>query len=150
MARLALEFDASARLLPPWQEGVRAASPWIFIRVGRQPSASLLDTGAAWSIVRRDLALAAGFPLEGLRAALSTRLGRRSGTLVAEVPLAIECEQGWYEVDATCFVPDEGDDDLPVLLGWRGLLEKVGFALAPGDASTPARLYLALPGVSSG
>jgi hypothetical protein len=32
MARVSLEFDASTRLLPPWQEGVRAASPWIFIR----------------------------------------------------------------------------------------------------------------------
>jgi hypothetical protein len=102
VACVKLELDVSARLLPPWQEGVYARSPWIFLRAGGRPSVALLDTGAAWSIVRRELALAAGLPIEGLKAVLSTRLGRRSGVLVAEVPLAIECEQGWYEVDATC------------------------------------------------
>jgi hypothetical protein len=90
VTRLRLEFDASARLLPPWQEGVRAGSPWVFIRAGGQPSAALLDTGAAWSIVRRDLATAAGLPLGGVAAALNTQLGRKAGVLVREVPLSIE------------------------------------------------------------
>jgi hypothetical protein len=125
MGRIKLELDVSARLLPPWQEGVRGASPWIFIRAGGQPSVALLDTGAAWSIVRRELALAAGLPLEGLTAVLSTRLGRRSGCSSPRSRSRSSVSRG-------------------------GMLERVCFALAPMDASTPARLYMTFPGVSFG
>jgi hypothetical protein len=46
-------------------------------------------------------------------------------------------------------VPEEGHDDLPVVLGWRGLLENIAFAFTPEGVGTPGRVYLALPGAAS-
>jgi hypothetical protein len=57
MERIGLEFHASARLLPPWQEGVRAGSPWVFIRrrlpqPGRVGPCGRLDRGPRRSASR--------------------------------------------------------------------------------------------------
>ncbi len=96
--------------------------------------AALLDTGAAWSVIGADLAILLdadlGEPLEPLM--LSTRLGLLRGHL-HRLPITLVADPGCgsdLAVDATVAVI--ADWPGPVVLGYRGLLERVRFAFEPG------------------
>lgn len=117
-----LEFERSSPLQPAAEDGPLALLPGIILCVGRLRCVALLDTAAMWSVLRRDVVEASGIPIgEGEHIRMSTRLGLVPGALVAEVPLALWCDEGPFEVMVTCFIPD--DDVLPVTVGWCGFLE---------------------------
>lgn len=93
---------------------------------------ALLDTGAEWSVVAPHTARAGGAVPVGERFRLSTRHGAISGDLsVLDVHLLAEAGAN-LTVAAQVFVPDRWPADAPQLvLGFRGLLENIRFALAP-------------------
>ncbi len=94
------------------------------------PLLAQVDTGAAWSVLDREIAQALGFfEQAGPPANLSTRSGTIHGKL-HRTPLTIRADEGdSLEVDATVFVSSEwlhGN-----FLGYAGLLERIRFAVDP-------------------
>ncbi len=91
-----------------------------------------LDTGAAWSILSREVAEAAevAFGLPDLT--IATRLGDIRGHHV-RLPMALRAEEGNdLELEATFFVSRDWPGDN--FLGYSGLLEHIRFALdAPAN-----------------
>jgi len=97
---------------------------------------ALLDTGAEWSVIDWETAETVGDelgpPTEEIR--LSTRLGDYSGSL-CRVKITLLAEEGCgcdLCVDGTVFVSEQWEG--PVVLGYRGFLEKVRIAFDPGSA----------------
>jgi hypothetical protein len=132
-AQYCIEHDASRGLL------VVAAR----CKLGGQTATeyALVDTGAQWSLIGGDVADALGAeigePLEAIR--MQTRFGVMTGC--------------FHRVEVT-LLADEGDDllvpatvmvapDWPgaIVLGYRGLLERVRLALDPGDAHRDPWLF---------
>ncbi|MCK6685317.1 MAG: hypothetical protein L6R30_23180 [Thermoanaerobaculia bacterium] len=105
-------------------------------------SIALLDTGAEFSIMGRELAdvfeLAHGEPLELRR--MSTRLGSFDLEM-HRVLIKLLAEEGEdLEVDATIGIAKEPSSDLPVVLGYLGFLDRIRIALDPG-LSGDSRFY---------
>jgi hypothetical protein len=99
--------------------------------VGEFAVNALLDTGSQWCILPAQIAVAldeATLSHEpGER--LSTRLGTFAGRLV-RIPLALVAEEGeTLDVDATWFVSPDWPG--PAVIGWKGCLERIRFALDP-------------------
>ena len=90
-----------------------------------------LDTGAAWSILAPDTAIAAQVPLQSEHpAVLHTRFGTKHGHLV-RIPLTFIAEEGEsLETDGTFFITPDWPDGLN-FLGYSGLLDSFRFALDP-------------------
>jgi hypothetical protein len=64
-------------------------------------------------------------------AALQTRLGTISGS-IERISLRFPAIEGAsLEIDATCFISPDWPG--PTVLGWRGGLERMRFALDPND-----------------
>jgi hypothetical protein len=138
-----LEFDRSSPLQPAAEDGPLAVLPGVILRVGRLRCVALLDTAATWSVLRRDIVEAAGIQIgDGEPIRMSTRFGLVPGSLVAEVPLGLWCDEGPVELNVTCFVPD--DEVLPITVGWRGFLEKLSFALTPELPGMPGQIHFEL------
>ncbi len=138
-----LEFERSSPLQPAAEDGPLALLPGVILCVGRLRCVALLDTAATWSVLRRDIAEASGIPIGyGERIRMSTRFGLIPGSLVAEVPLGLWCDEGPVELAVTCFLPD--DEVLPVTVGWRGFLERLSFALTPERPGRPGRIHFEL------
>ncbi len=99
--------------------------------VGEFTINALLDTGSQWCILPAKIAMAldeatgSQEPTERL----STRLGTLAGRLV-RMPLAFVAEDGeTVDVDATWFVSPDWPG--PAVIGWKGCLERIRFALDP-------------------
>jgi hypothetical protein len=90
-----------------------------------------LDTGAAWSVLAPDTALAAQVPLKSDHpAVLHTRFGTKHGHLV-RIPLTFVAEEGEsLETDGTFFITLDWPESLN-FLGYSGLLDSLRFALDP-------------------
>jgi len=96
---------------------------------------ALLDTGAEWCVAAPALAAAFGWS-DGERiadATLSTRFGSMEGYL-ARVSLLLPALEGSdVRVEATCFIAEHWPG--PLVIGWKGCLERIRFALDPVDES---------------
>jgi hypothetical protein len=107
---------------------------------------ALLDTGAAWSIIGGDLAdmlrLRLGEP--GQTMILSTRLGRFRGDL-HELDIVRPAEQG-DSLTVTGSVLIAPGWTGPVMIGYRGFLERLRFALDPGAGPDDAWFFFASAG----
>jgi hypothetical protein len=112
-------------------EGPYQLSVGVECLVGEFAINALLDTGSQWCVLPAKIALAldeataSHEPVERL----STRLGTFAGRLV-RLPLAFVAEDGeTMDVDATWFV--SADWPGPAVIGWKGCLERIRFALDP-------------------
>jgi hypothetical protein len=100
---------------------------------------ALLDTGAQWSVLGGGIAELLLGDLEDLgeRIDLGTRLGRFTGALNRlDVILAADAELGRdLRIDATVLVVPDWPG--PIVLGYRGLLERTRVALDPSVEGRP-------------
>jgi hypothetical protein len=95
----------------------------------------LLDTAAEWCVLPAKLARDWGCaePAHQPEASLLTRFGRTNGHL-SRLSIVFPALQGAdLTVDATCFISDSWPG--PMVIGWKGCLERMRFALDPGDES---------------
>lgn len=94
---------------------------------------ALLDTGAHWSLVGGELASRLGESVgtDGPRISVSTRLGTHTGTLerLTVTLLALPGQGVDVDIDATVLLAPSWTG--PIVLGTRGLLERVRFELDP-------------------
>jgi len=90
-----------------------------------------LDTGAAWSILSKEIAAAIGAVEEtGERVTMSSRFGVHQGYLV-RLPVTFIADAGESLVtDGAFFVSNDWPLDL-TFLGYSGLLDSIRFALDP-------------------
>lgn len=106
---------------------------------------ALLDTGAEWSVIGGETAkiLEAEivFPTESFT--MSTRLGRISGSLY-RINISLLTEDDGYDltVESSVFVSEEWDG--PIVLGYRGFLERIRFALDPGISAGNQKFYFGI------
>lgn len=94
------------------------------------PILAQVDTGAAWSILERDIADGLGlFDESGPPVSLSTRRGTVNGRLV-RVPMTILADEGdSLRVEATLFVSQDWEQGN--FIGYCGFLERIRFAVDP-------------------
>lgn len=108
----------------------------ISCRIGQLPFRfeGLLDTGSEWCVMRADVARRFRPPLPGAEATVMlTRFGSIVGH-VQRVPITFPALEGEeLTVDATWFVSEEWPG--PMVIGWKGCLERIRFALDPSDES---------------
>ena len=107
---------------------------------------ALLDTGAAWSIIGGELAemLEPGSGASGQTMILSTRIGRIRGTL-REIDVVLMAERG-ESLTVTGSVLIAPGWTGPVVLGYRGFLERIRFALDPGAGPDDAWFFFSSAG----
>ena len=121
--------------LPASQQGGTAK---IYVRIEPEsfgsPIDAELDTGATWSVLNAEVAEAldllggSGEPLK-----ISTRLGEYPGRL-ERIRVDILADEGAsLTVDATVWVSQDWPGG--TFVGYRGLLERIRFALDPSDNS---------------
>lgn len=117
-------------------------------RVGNleETDLALLDTGAEWSVIGGETAkiLEGELELPTESFTMSTRLGRISGSLYRiNISLLAEEYHGYdLTVESTIFVSKDWDG--PIVLGYRGFLERIRFALDPGVMPGEQRFYFGL------
>jgi hypothetical protein len=102
---------------------------------------ALLDTGAAWSIVGGELAeiLEPGLGAPGQTMILSTRIGRIRGVLhELDIMLMAERGESLFVTGSILIAPGWTG---PVVLGYRGFLERIRFALDPGASPDDAWFF---------
>jgi hypothetical protein len=94
-----------------------------------------LDTGAAYSLLEHDVAMALGlFRLNGLRMRLSTRFGVIHGQLI-RLPLTLVADQGdSLDLEGPFFISPDWRGG--TFLGYTGLLDRLRIAL-----DSPANLF---------
>ncbi len=114
--------------------GHPAAAAGIHVRVAFEGVATLalLDTGASWSVLTAELAGELGLlEQEGEPLTLSSRVGRIEGKLVSARIALLADDGDSVELDSTVFV----SRDWPAgnFIGYSGLLERIRFAVDPGD-----------------
>jgi hypothetical protein len=117
-------------------------------RVGNleETDLALLDTGAEWSVIGGETAkiledeLAS--PTESFT--MSTRIGRIFGSLYrTNISLLAEENRGYdLTVESSVFVSKEWEG--PIVLGYRGFLERIRFALDPGVVPGEQMFYFGL------
>ena len=107
---------------------------------------ALLDTGAEWSVIGREPAIILedqlGPPTETFL--ISTRLGKIFGALHRiDIRLLAEQTCGYdLTIESTVFVSEEWEG--PIVLGYRGFLERIRFALDPGIVDGEQMFYFGL------
>lgn len=117
-------------------------------RVGNleETDLALLDTGAEWSVIGGETAKILedelDLPTESFM--MSTRLGRIPGSLYRINISLLTDENPGYDltVESSIFVSKEWDG--PIVLGYRGFLERIRFALDPGVAPGEQKFYFGL------
>lgn len=93
---------------------------------------ALVDTASQWCILPPDVALGLGYPptAEG-DACLHTRFGVLSGELI-RLPVFFLADEGEpTEVEATWFLSPDWPG--PLVIGWKGCLERIRFAFDPRE-----------------
>jgi hypothetical protein len=107
---------------------------------------ALLDTGAEWSVIGGDTAAdiqdELGAPIESFR--MSTRMGSIDGSL-HHVNITLEAGENSgndLTVESTVFVSEDWEG--PAVLGYRGFLERIRFALDPGISPGEQIFYFGL------
>ncbi len=107
---------------------------------------ALLDTGAEWSVIGGETAkvLEDELDLSTESFTMSTRLGRISGSLYRINIRVLAEENLGYDltVESSVFVSKEWEG--PTVLGYRGFLERIRFALDPGVIPGEQMFYFGL------
>ncbi len=94
---------------------------------------AMLDTAAEWCVLPQELVAALGVHAqpEDSWVRLDSRLGRFDGFL-ARIPITLLADEGPdLTVNATCLICPDWPG--PMVLGWKGCLERFRFALEPED-----------------
>lgn len=104
---------------------------------------ALLDTAAEWSVVGEDTAELLELPVESpaQQITMNTRRGDLHGGLY-RIPITLLAESGFGRdlvVEGTVFVSKDWDG--PVVLGYRGFLERLRIAIDPGSRLDEARFF---------
>lgn len=117
-------------------DGADAETAKIFIKVVfdslESPILAQLDTGAAWSILNKEIASelslldGTGQPIK-----ISTRLGAFRGRLERTLIEIVADDGDALSVEATVFVSSDWPGHN--FIGYSGLLERVKFAIDPSD-----------------
>lgn len=135
----------AARLLSEIPVGPHVLPVALCCRIGESmgEEIALLDTGAAWSVVHREVVEAVGLAEDpdGALLTITSRFGSHSGR-VTPLPLTLLAEDGWgddLEVSARAVVMDDWPG--PVVLGYHGVLETVRLAIDPGVLPGDAYVY---------
>ncbi len=106
----------------------------VVCRIGGRPEeeVALLDTASQWCILTPTVSLALGCDLDAIGDThLHTRFGRLTGQLM-RFPIFFVAEEGeTVEVQATWFV--SGDWPGPIIIGWKGCLERIRCGLDPSE-----------------
>ena len=93
---------------------------------------AILDTGAQWSVLDREIAESVGLTsADGLAITLKHKNGESHGKLVKANVRLLADEGQDLVVEATVFVPDENHDVGGTFLGYTALLEQVRLGLDP-------------------
>lgn len=93
---------------------------------------ALLDTGAEWSVLDREIAEQVGIAdAEGEVITLRHKEGATDGKLVRTTVTMIADEGDALDVDATVFVPDNAWPSGRNFIGYSGFLEKIRIGLDP-------------------
>lgn len=124
-------YTGSAGYLADYIEGPHEIFVAIECLVGDFSLNALLDTGSQRCVLPARIAVAIEevAAADGLVERMSTRFGSITGRLL-RLPLALVAEDGeTLDVDATWFVSAEWPG--PAIVGWKGCLERVRFALDP-------------------
>jgi Aspartyl protease len=97
-----------------------------------EPFLALLDTGAEYSILDREIAAEAGLEqLEGQNITMTHRDGRTPGRLV-RISMRVLADEGeTLLVDATVFIPQDVWPTGRNFIGYTGFLERVRVGLDP-------------------
>jgi hypothetical protein len=102
--------------------------------VGHDPAKydALLDTASQWCILPPDVALQLGYvPTDQGETRLHTRFGVLTGELI-RLPIFFLADEGEpAEVEATWFLSPDWPG--PIVVGWKGCLERIRFAFDPRE-----------------
>jgi hypothetical protein len=110
---------------------------WILVRFDELPKDfAVVDTGAPYCVLSREQAslIHPGYRTSATEPITMTVRGHRNlpGVLI-RLPVTVCAEEGDdITIDGTVFVPDE-DAGLPNFVGYRGLLERINFAVDPRE-----------------
>ncbi len=137
-------YTGASPYLVDWLDTPHRLLVAVECRVGNLPilTAGLLDTASEWCVLPPALAKRLGCDLEPDPAVprLLTRFGPIAGRLERITVTFPATEGNDVEVDATCFV--SADWPGPLVIGWKGCLERLRFALDPSiEAFYFAELY---------
>jgi len=106
----------------------------VLCRVGDRPEeyAALLDTASHWCLLPPAVARLLGCDLDAVSDThLLTRFGRLTGNLLRFRTFLVASEGESVEIEATWFVCTDWPG--PMVLGWRGCLERIRFGFDPGE-----------------
>jgi len=97
------------------------------------PQVGLFDCAGEWCVLPTSVAEELGLDLEpdGITPALHSRFGLITGRL-ERLPLRLLAMDGdSAEIEATCFISRDWRG--PMVIGWKGCLERIRFGLDPSD-----------------
>lgn len=127
------EYTGKARYFTGLPSAVGSLLVAITCRVEGLAIRSLLDTASEWCVLRWETAIALGWSAvsSGPPVPLSSRFGQVEGWL-ERLSLSFPAEEGvTLEIEATWFISEDWPG--PPVLGWKGCLERLRFALDPGE-----------------
>lgn len=115
---------------------VENRSARIYVRVAvpgmEETFLALLDTGAEWSVLDREIAEQLGIAeVEGPTITMRHKEGSTPGKLIRTTVTMIADEGVGLDVDATVFVPDSAWPTGRNFIGYSGFLEKIRIGLDP-------------------
>lgn len=133
--RLDRLYSGAAPYYPDHQSGPHRLFVAVSCRVEDRdtPVHALLDTGSEWCVLPPVIGTDLGLDLNPgrRRVPLHTRFGTIQGRLV-RLRLHLVAEVGSsLEIEASCFVSQDWPG--PLIIGWKGCLERIRFALDPGE-----------------
>jgi hypothetical protein len=144
--RFSQEYPARASYLADFRAGPHRLVVAVACQLGPLPYFALLDTAADWYVLPPEVAVELGFGLEPdpVVPPYSTRQGLLLGRHKRVPVILLAAEGDPLEVDATWFIsPDWAG---PMVIGWKGCLERLRFALDP----TPGEEFIYFGPVQEG
>lgn len=125
------DYTGSPYYIPNHQYGSYNLLVAVSCAVGqsRTPVYGLLDTASEWCVLPVNIATELGYSFGPTSdtSLLHTRFGLIHGRL-ERMDIRLPAEDGSdLTVDATCFISEDWTG--PLVIGWRGFLERIHFAL---------------------
>jgi len=134
--RLSQDYTGRSTYKADHEDGANRLLVAVTCRIGDLPyfTDALLDTAAEWCVLRADVLGDLDYPDEpGEVTTMLTRFGALSGILRRISVSFIADEGDAVPVEATWFVAPDWPG--PAVIGWKGCLERMRFALDPSDQS---------------
>jgi len=128
---LTQSYSGSARYYADYEAGPHRLVVAIECRLGELSVYALLDTGADWCVLPTGIAELLGYEVapDADTPPYHTRYGRLLGRRERVLVSLIAEDGASLEVEATWFVSPDWPG--PVVIGWKGCLERLRFALDP-------------------